>query len=101
MPRRSPGVLVYLTLMGAPRDQIMEVVRDIVRPLIQADGGQIYLVALADRALTLHLAGRFSGCPGNTLTKRRVLEPLLAARFPDLKLEITTGPLIPKGAEQL
>jgi Fe-S cluster biogenesis protein NfuA len=94
-------VLGYFTLMGAPRDQILEVVRDIVCPLIRADGGQIYLVSVADRALALHLTGRFSGCPGNTLAKRRVLEPLLAARFPDLKLEITSGPLIPKGAEEL
>jgi len=87
--------------MGAARDQILEVVRDVVCPLIRADGGELYLVSVAERALALHLAGRFSGCPGNTLTKRRVLEPLLNARFPELKLEITTGPLIPKGAELL
>lgn len=87
--------------MGAPRDQILEVVRDVVCPLVRADGGEIYLVSVADRALSLHLAGRFSGCAGNTLAKRRVLEPLLSARFPDLKVEITSGPLIPKGAEQL
>jgi len=87
--------------MGAARDQILEVVRDVVCPLIRADGGELYLVSVAERALELHLAGRFSGCPGNTLTKRRVLEPLLNARFPELKLEITTGPLIPKGAELL
>jgi Fe-S cluster biogenesis protein NfuA len=87
--------------MGAARDQILEVVRDVVCPLIRADGGEIYLVSVAERALSLHLAGRFSGCPGNTLTKRRVLEPLLTARFPELKVEITTGPLIPKGAELL
>lgn len=87
--------------MGAARDQILEVVRDVVCPLIRADGGEIYLVAVAERALSLHLAGRFSGCPGNTLAKRRVLEPLLNARFPELKLEITSGPLVPKGAELL
>lgn len=87
--------------MGAARDQILEIVRDFVSPLVRADGGQIYLVAVADRSLSLHLTGRFSGCPGNTLAKRRVLEPLLTARFPDLKVEITSGPLIPKGAELL
>ncbi len=85
--------------MGVPREQILEIVRDIVSPLIRADGGQIYLVSVADRALSIHLSGRFSGCPGNTLTKRRVLEPLLTARFPELKIEITTGPLLPAGAE--
>jgi len=85
--------------MGAPRDQILEIVREIVGPLIRADGGQVYLVALGERSLTLHLSGRFCGCPGNTLARRKVLEPLLTARFPDLKIEITSGPLLPQGAE--
>jgi Fe-S cluster biogenesis protein NfuA len=85
--------------MGAPRDQILEIVREIVGPLVRADGGQIYLVALGERSLALHLCGRFSGCPGNTLARRRVLEPLLNTRFPDLKIEITSGPLLPAGAE--
>jgi Fe-S cluster biogenesis protein NfuA len=85
--------------MGAPRDQILEIVREIVAPLVRADGGRVYLVAVGDRSLALHLAGRFSGCPGNTLARRRVLEPLLTARFPDLKIEITSGPLLPEGAE--
>jgi Fe-S cluster biogenesis protein NfuA len=85
--------------MGVPRDQILEIVREIVAPLVRADGGQIFLVALGERSLALHLTGRFSGCPGNTLARRRVLEPLLATRFPDLKLEITSGPLLPAGAE--
>jgi Fe-S cluster biogenesis protein NfuA len=85
--------------MGAPRDQILEIVREIVAPMIRADGGEIYLVALGERSLALHLTGRFCGCPGNTLARRRVLEPLLAARFPDLKVEITSGPLLPSGAQ--
>ena len=87
--------------MGPPRDQILEIVREIVGPLVRADGGEIYLVALAERSLALHLSGRFSGCPGNTLARRRVLEPLLTARFPDLKIEITSGPLLPAGAERV
>ena len=87
--------------MGEPRDQILEIVREIVGPLVRADGGQVYLVAVGDRSLTLHLAGRFSGCPGDTLARRRVLEPLLTARIPDLKIEITSGPLLPAGAELL
>jgi Fe-S cluster biogenesis protein NfuA len=84
--------------MGAPRDQILEIVREIVAPMIRADGGEIYLVALGERTLALHLTGRFCGCPGNTLARRRVLEPLLTTRFPDLKVEITSGPLLPAGA---
>jgi Fe-S cluster biogenesis protein NfuA len=87
--------------MGPPRDEILEIVREVVGPLVRADAGQIYLVNCGERSLALHLTGRFSGCPGNTLAKRRVLEPLLHARFPELKIEISSGPLLPDGAELL
>jgi Fe-S cluster biogenesis protein NfuA len=87
--------------MGAARDQILEVVRELVVPLVRADGGQVHVVSVGERSVALHLSGRFSGCPGNTLARRRVLEPLLVAHFPDLKVEITTGPLLPAGAEPL
>ena len=67
--------------------------------LIRADGGELYLVSVQERSVALHLSGRFSGCPGNTLARRRVIEPILTSRFPELRIEITSGPLIPDGAE--
>ena len=87
--------------MASPREQILATVREIVAPLVRADGGDLYLVSADERTLTLHLSGRFSGCPGNTLARRRVIEPLLAARFPGLELEVTSGPLVPPGAERV
>ena len=87
--------------MASPREQILATVREIVAPLIRADGGDVYLVNAGERTLALHLSGRFSGCPGNTLLRRRVIEPLLAARFPGLELEVTSGPLVPPGAERI
>jgi Fe-S cluster biogenesis protein NfuA len=85
--------------MGPPREQILEIVREVVGPLIRADGGELHLVSLQDRSVALHLSGRFSGCPGNTLARRRVIEPLLTSRFPELRIDITSGPLIPDGAQ--
>jgi Fe-S cluster biogenesis protein NfuA len=87
--------------MAASREQILATVREIVAPLVRADGGDLYLVEAGERTLSLHLSGRFSGCPGNTLARRRVIEPLLAARFPELELEVTSGPLVPHGAERV
>jgi Fe-S cluster biogenesis protein NfuA len=85
--------------MGPPREQILEIVREVVGPLIRADGGELHLVSVQDRSVALHLSGRFSGCPGNTLARRRVIEPILTSRFPELRIEITSGPLIPDGAQ--
>jgi Fe-S cluster biogenesis protein NfuA len=87
--------------MPAPKDEIVRVVREVLAPLVQADGGELYLVSVDDAGVALHLAGRFSGCPGNTLSRRRVLEPLIAAAVPGAYVTMTTGPLVPKGAQRL
>ena len=66
-----------------------------------ADGGELYLVNASDEGVSLHLSGRFSGCPGNTLATRRVIEPAIFAVAPRVRVTVTSGPLIPKGAERI
>ncbi len=87
--------------MTAPKDEIVRVVREVLAPLVQADGGELYLVSVDDLGVALHLAGRFSGCPGNTLARRRVLEPAIASAVPGAHLTMTSGALIPKGAQRI
>jgi Fe-S cluster biogenesis protein NfuA len=85
--------------MTAPKDEIVRVVREVLAPLVQADGGELCLVSVVDSAVALHLGGRFSGCPGNTLARRRVLEPAIASVAPGAHLTLSTGPLVPPGAQ--
>jgi len=80
------------------RPEILKVVREVVGPLVRADGGRVYLVQAAEDAVSLHLTGRFSGCPGNTLATRRILEPALLAVAPKARVTITSGALLPQGA---
>jgi len=87
--------------MGDIKAEISRVLRDIVAPLVRADGGEVYLVHASDEGVTLHLSGRFSGCPGNTLATRRIIEPAIFAVAPKARVIVTSGPLIPKGAERL
>jgi len=87
--------------MAAGKDEIERVVREVLAPLVQADGGDLYLVSVEETGVSLHVAGRFSGCPGNTLVRRRVFEPPLAAVAPGITLTLTSGPLIPAGAARL
>lgn len=77
----------------------MKVVREVLAPLIRADGGTLHVVFLGDEGVSLHLSGRFSGCPGNTLTTRRVIEPAIQAVAPTARITVTSGALIPKDAE--
>jgi Fe-S cluster biogenesis protein NfuA len=85
--------------MGGSRDEILKVVREVIAPLIQADGGRLYLVKAEDDSVDLHLAGRFAGCPGNTLATRRVIEPAIFAVAPAARVTISSGALVPTGAE--
>lgn len=85
--------------MGDTKADVSKVLREIVAPLVRADGGELYLVEANDETVSLHLAGRFSGCPGNTLATRRVIEPAIFAVAPKVRVTVTSGPLIPKGAE--
>jgi Fe-S cluster biogenesis protein NfuA len=71
----------------------------VLAPLVHADGGRHYVVEATDDSLILHLTGRFSGCPGNTLATRRVIEPAVFAVAPRIRVTITSGALLPAGAE--
>lgn len=87
--------------VSGSREALLRVVRDVIAPLVRADQGEIYLVAATDERISLHLGGRYSGCPGNTLARRRVIEPALHAVAPEAEVIITSGALIPAEAERL
>lgn len=87
--------------MPSVREQLLEVVRELVAPLVRADGGEIHLVSVDDTGVAIHLSGRFSGCPGNTLARRGVIEPVIRKKVPGARVVVTTGPLIPPGAEKV
>ena len=87
--------------MGDTREEILSVVREVVAPLVRADGGRIYLIAADDDAVSLHLAGRYSGCPGNTLAIRRIIEPAILAVAPRARVTVSSGALQPPEAKLL
>jgi Fe-S cluster biogenesis protein NfuA len=87
--------------MALAKEEIVRVVREVLAPLVRADGGDLYLVSVEDTGVSLHVTGRFSGCPGNTLARRRIFEPPLVAVAPGIAVTLTSGPLIPAGASRL
>jgi len=84
--------------MTATIDQLLKVCREVIAPLIRADGGEIYIVAIEANHLSIHLAGRFAGCPGTPLTIRGIIEPAVRAVAPTAKLDISSGIKVPEGA---
>ncbi len=87
--------------MAAGKDEIMRVAREVLAPLVRADGGDLYLVSVEETGVSRHVTGRFAGGPGNTLARRRIFEPPLSAIAPGINVTLTSGPLIPNGAARL
>lgn len=74
-----------------------EVLEQLIEPLIRQDGGELFVLARSDEEISLHLRGKFSGCPGNTLVIRRVIEPALKRIAPQLRVSISSGEILPAG----
>ncbi len=70
-------------------------------PLVQKDGGDLYLIEASNEIVRLHLGGACAGCPGAELTKRVMLEPLLRSAVPRAQIEVTTGFRPPAGLEPI
>jgi Fe-S cluster biogenesis protein NfuA len=82
-------------------DEILKVIREVLAPMVAADGGRLYVVQADAKHVTLHLAGRFAGCPGNHVATQRVIEPLIEAVAPDAEVTVTWGRLVPTGATRV
>lgn len=82
------------------REQLIKLCRDVLSPLVAADGGVLYLVSFDDGDVHLHLAGTCAGCPGVGMTRDRVLEPALQS-LGKVKLKLTAGWTIPPSAEKI
>jgi Fe-S cluster biogenesis protein NfuA len=83
---------------AASIDQLLKVLTDVVAPLLRADGGEVYIVAVEANHLSLHLAGKYAGCPGTPLVVRGIIEPAVRAVAPTARLEVTSGIRVPDGA---
>jgi len=84
--------------VSAPPERILKVCEDVIAPLVHADGGELYLVAIEPDSISLHLAGTCAGCPGAHLTSAAVIEPAIHSVAPSLRVIVTSGFQIPAGA---
>jgi len=80
------------------RSQLVSLCRDVLAPLLAADGGVLYVVQLEDDQVILHLGGTCSGCPGAPITSSSIIDPAIRSVAPSARLKITNGALLPEGA---
>jgi Fe-S cluster biogenesis protein NfuA len=56
-----------------------------IKPQIQADGGDIDLVAIEDNIVKVRLRGSCVGCPMSALTLKAGVERVIKQRVPEIK----------------
>lgn len=56
-----------------------------IRPMLQADGGDVELVAIEGGVVKLRLKGACAGCPVSELTLKQGIERVLKERIPEVK----------------
>jgi Fe-S cluster biogenesis protein NfuA len=66
------------------REQVEEVLEQI-RPHLQADGGDVELVDIADGVVTVKLTGACHGCPMSQMTLKNGVERILKENIPEIK----------------
>ncbi len=67
------------------REAVQELLDDMVRPALQADGGDITLINVEDDTIYVKLVGACSTCPSSIATMKGGVELLLKEEFPMLK----------------
>jgi len=66
------------------RERVQEVIEEI-RPMLQADGGDVELVEVsADGVVKVRLTGACGGCPMSQVTLSRGIESRLKASIPEV-----------------
>ena len=57
---------------------------EIVRPMIQMDGGDLKLESVRDGKVTVQLLGTCDGCPMSPVTLRQGVERILREKVPEI-----------------
>jgi Fe-S cluster biogenesis protein NfuA len=89
--------------MSNPRvfEQVVTALQDLAVPLVQADGGEVYVVSITSDDVHVHLTGTCAGCPGASMTRERLFEPAVRGISPKAHVKLTTGWNVPEGAQKI
>lgn len=75
------------TTSSQPADLASRVrgVLDLIRPAVQADGGDVELVGVVDGEVRIRFHGACIGCPSSNLTLQMGIERNLRDRVPEVR----------------
>ena len=58
---------------------------DKIRPMLQADGGDVELIDIEDGVVKVRLQGACAGCPMSQMTLKNGIEKILKKEIPEVK----------------
>ena len=90
----ASGAATSSDLPDLTREVVWALFEDMVRPALQADGGDIELVKVDDNDVYVRLVGACRGCPSSTITMNQGIERLLREEFPQFGhlIQVDAGP---------
>jgi Fe-S cluster biogenesis protein NfuA len=80
--------------------KIVKLCREIIAPILKADGGELYIGSFDGDEVHIFLTGSCSGCPGSALTAESIILPALRSAVPKVRVVVTTGLTAPAGAQR-
>lgn len=63
----------------------VEAVLERIRPMLQADGGDVELVSVEDGIVSVRLTGACGSCPSSTMTLKMGIEKAIRDEVPEIK----------------
>lgn len=81
----EPGLLEDLASLPLTMENVEQVLDDLVRPALNADGGDITLLKIVDQDVYVRLVGACSTCPSSIMTMKMGVERLLQEEFPEMR----------------
>jgi Fe-S cluster biogenesis protein NfuA len=66
------------------KEKVQDVI-DRIRPMLQADGGDVELVDCVEGVVSVRLKGACAGCPMSQMTLRNGIERVLKNEVPEVK----------------
>jgi Fe-S cluster biogenesis protein NfuA len=76
---------VVKTVMSDSVQKRIEAALAEIKPQIQADGGDIDLVAIENGIVKVRLRGACAGCPMSALTLKQGVERIIKSKVPEVK----------------
>jgi Fe-S cluster biogenesis protein NfuA len=98
---RAPSKERALPVDETEREKVAKICHDILAPLVESDGGEMYLVRIEEDDIHIHLTGTCAGCPGASITGDKVILPALRNAAPNLRIVLTTGIKAPEGSKRV